>query len=315
MYRAIIFNRNEEIALSEVGHIVYPGPWLELLTLPVKDNESGTTREEQFFPLCDHLNESEEDHETFGCTFHAACWEFLECAFGRNLSSSSQLAKITQVLREQVHYECSLKSGRKKRFFPKDVYTDVNFPVNATPAWAVCYLCDPKDIPELNELYQLCERDTHDDKTETGSSEGQSPSLERLYSALPTEIKFKIAEYIEGKSLPTSFLPDVGTLSEFWRKKVFRKYGNILFDAKRYGPRQLNWQLLYSKLNGFMEVDSAPRGWRNRCRIFSVLWGTRERYLWKLPVKPTPEELMMTYRRSDLAHIEGNYFELLLAMG
>ncbi|KAK2739425.1 hypothetical protein FQN55_009498 [Onygenales sp. PD_40] len=312
MYRAsspVIFNRNEEIALSEVGHIVYPGPWLELLTLPVKDNESGATRETQFFPLCDHLNEAEEDHETFGCTFHETCWEFLLCAFGRNLSSSSQLAKITQVLREQVHYECGLKSGHKKRFFPEHIYTNINFSMDGSERWAICYLCDPKDIPELNQLYQSCERDSHGDKTESDCSEGQSPSLERLYAALPTEIKFKIAQYIEGKSLPMSSLSDVGTLSEFWRNKVFRKYGNILFDAKRYGPKQLNWQLLYDRLNGFMEVDSAPRGWRNRCRIFSLLWGTRERYLWKLPVKPTPEELMMVYRRSDLAHIKGNYFE------
>ncbi|PGH28181.1 hypothetical protein AJ80_00071 [Polytolypa hystricis UAMH7299] len=281
---------------------------------PARDSSSMRERSERqirgarrhrVLPLCYHLNEAEEKYESFGCTFHATCWEFLERVLGKKLSSSQRLAKITQVLREQIILGYDFKK-HQKIFFPRGVGL-----LTRWSPWLesrIRYHCDLNDIPKLHQLYRSCEKNETNGRvnnTTEKTLEGES-LLDKLYATLPTEVKIMIVEYVEGKSLRFPF--DIGsTLAGYWRSRVFREYGSILFDAKKYGPEQLDWQLQYNKIQDFKADNrSAPRGWENRLRIFSLLWGTRERYFCKPNVEPTPYELRL-FNRDDKAR-NGPYF-------
>ncbi|PGH36727.1 hypothetical protein GX50_00387 [[Emmonsia] crescens] len=93
-----MFNRDGDVALSQTDHIMYPGPWLEMLRLPVKENKdrcsTSTTKIVEFFPLCHHFNEAEYKQDTFGCTVHAVCWEFLTCVFGGDKEINRKASRI-----------------------------------------------------------------------------------------------------------------------------------------------------------------------------------------------------------------------------
>lgn len=236
----VIFNRTEDIALSEVGHIIYHGPWLELPELPVKTEGPFSTPEPvQFFPLCCHPNEIEAGYRAFGCTVHATCWGFLEGVLGGPIPSS-RLPAIPQVLRERMHPV----GGRYSGIFGGIVGWEPWFDHTAF------MMFDQTNIPELRELYQSCEKESLDNNMSTSSRgpdsgiDDECSRLETFYSSPPAIVKLSIVEHLEGGA-SSKPLDLANTLPEYRRNRVFRRYQHVLFDAEPYQLEDIDWQLLY----------------------------------------------------------------------
>ncbi|PGH04180.1 hypothetical protein AJ79_07158 [Helicocarpus griseus UAMH5409] len=286
-YLAIIINLEGEVFLSQIGHMIYIGPCVELLTLPVKDGTSGAIKDMEFFPLCDYPHNAAPRFTTFGYPVHAICWEFLERSLGRSLSGAQELAKLAKVLQKQM-VEHKSWSTPMKLFFPRegaDVFPTFDHRGVLAEEYVRWY-CDPTEIQPLNKLYRICKDKRRQDcdraivaQLDPHGKSNDPLLLERLYAELPLEIKFLIIEHAEGTS-PRSFdLPS--TLPEYWRWKAFRAFGHILYDGDGCGPEELDWQLLYTRLSDeklpdYDEPDvsratrikrDAWRGWQNRCRI------------------------------------------------
>lgn len=263
----------------------------------MKDDESGVPRPVEFYPLCYHYNEAEREFKTFGCTMHAVCWEFLEREFDGEFDGelqSNQLAKITQVLREQmVEYDW------QSNFYHDSIYgvTQVLFVFWNSRLFGFL-MCDPKDIPELETIYSACKKPTKAvQQSRKRGCKSKDKSVEELYARFPPEVKIMVIEYLEGERWST--FSDSGlTLQEYWQKRLFRRHPNTLVEAENYHLDEIDWQLLCYEMDKFAASKSS-RGWQNRCRILNLVKETRRRYDKKADVKPTPRELMLYHGRKS----------------
>lgn len=102
------------------------------------------------------------------------------------------------------------RNKRCKKIYPYgyNVYAAMVPEENFWPSEVDFVMWDPKDIPELQALYDSCrrrEKPYHTDE-KTGSGEDEHEELERRYATLPAEIKLMILEYIHDVRIPKIFL-------------------------------------------------------------------------------------------------------------
>lgn len=285
-YRAIIFNRRRQIVLSEVDHLVYHGPWLELLKLPVQNPISNQIELVEFYPLCFHPNECENDYKTFGCTVHAACWDLLQHVLGETISTRFQLAKVTRMLRRHIYNDF--------RFFVRCHDCFSTWIPRNRGNWSddvISEYCDPRDIPELDRLYYSCVKRRMHDKFSDRMRE--ITLLENLYESLPLEIKFIVTEFLVGG--PVSKTEDVvKTLCCYWQAQFFTLYPAIQVDAHKHQPDKIDWQMLSYQVKLLLSSKKTlPRGWENRQRILKLLRCTTIAYFRMRNIKPTPTQLLI----------------------
>lgn len=151
--------------------------------------------------------------------------------------------------------------------------------------------CNPQDIPDLQEISRSCEI-----KGERGPTDKKF-DLDHLYASFPPEIQLLIIKYLEDP-LPCEGIEIAPSLPEYWRNRVYRRYYHVLFETEKYQLQDIDWQLLYYKMNTHMSSKTAPGGWKSRCQIFRRLQRIHKRYLGKPDIKPTPKELMLCALRA-----------------
>lgn len=259
-----------------------------MLQHPVRNEKTGIVDRVKFYPLCLHFNEREEEHNSFGCTVHATCWEFLERVFGKQIQKD-ELPMIAHILRARLtpHYSISVD---EKKFFPGDC---VQHSIDPSLPWEFwdetmvdydfSYYFDPKSIRELRALYRSCKNRSYKNvnsrrlRSTDKKYSIDYPLLERLHAAMPAEIKFLIVEHVEGRRISTK--ENIGnTLPEYWRSRTFRRYPHILFDAETFGIADVDWKFLFYELERLLSQAVPSNGWMNRCRIFNILCRSQPKF-------------------------------------